>query len=237
MLDGELFRQGRLEMSAAPLPEFQTQAEWNDLLPNKIAIVLSVVLVLVYLKDIIRLIPPLLYALDRKRGGESLEYNVSAARMRNTVALIYTLPFCLIADYCGAYRPGFWSMVPPEWSSAATLGVMLAYFLLRRLCYAAIRPGKMSAESLATLKHSLYNYFIALVSVAVPTIGILPLFSVREDIISTVFLALTGLAFAFATVRAWQILKSRRSPLPTILYLCGLEILPAAAVVASAVLL
>lgn len=237
MLDGELFRQGRLEMSSAPLPEFQTPAEWNDLLPNKIAVVLSVVLVLVYLKDIIRLIPPLLYALDRKRGGESLEYNVSAARMRNTVALIYTLPFCLIADYCGAYRPGFWSMVPPEWSSAATLGVMLAYFLLRRLCYAAIRPGKMSAESLATLKHSLYNYFIALVSVAVPTIGILPLFSVREDIISTVFLALTGLAFAFATVRAWQILKSRRSPLPTILYLCGLEILPAAAVVASAVLL
>ena len=237
MLDGELFRQGRLEMSSAPLPEFQTSAEWNELLPNKIAIVLSVVLVLVYLKDIIRLIPPLLYALDRKRGGESLEYNVSAARMRNTVALIYTLPFCLIADYCGAYRPGFWSMVPPEWSSAATLGVMLAYFLLRRLCYAAIRPGKMSAESLATLKHSLYNYFIALVSVAVPTIGILPLFSVREDIIRTVFLALTGLAFAFATVRAWQILKSRRSPLPTILYLCGLEILPAAAVVASAVLL
>lgn len=237
MLDGELFRQGRLEMSAAPLPELQSPAEWNDLLPNKIAIVLSVVLVLIYLKDIIRLIPPLLYALDRKRGGESLEYNVSAARMRNTVALIYTLPFCLIADYCGAYRPGFWSMVPPEWSSAATLGVMLAYFLLRRLCYAAIRPGKMSAESLATLKHSLYNYFIALVSVAVPTIGILPLFSVREDIISTVFLALTGLAFAFATVRAWQILKSRRSPLPTILYLCGLEILPAAAVVASAVLL
>lgn len=237
MLDGELFRQGRLEMSSAPLPELQTPAEWNDLLPNKIAIVLSVVLVLVYLKDIIRLIPPLLYALDRKRGGESLEYNVSAARMRNTVALIYTLPFCLIADCCGAYRPGFWSMVPPEWSSAATLGVMLAYFLLRRLCYAAIRPGKMSAESLATLKHSLYNYFIALVSVAVPTIGILPLFSVREDIISTVFLALTGLAFAFATVRAWQILKSRRSPLPTILYLCGLEILPAAAVVASAVLL
>lgn len=237
MLDGELFRQGRLEMSAAPLPELQSPAEWNDLLPNKIAIVLSVVLVLIYLKDIIRLIPPLLYALDRKRGGESLEYNVSAARMRNTVALIYTLPFCLIADYCGAYRPGFWSMVPPEWSSAATLGVMLAYFLLRRLCYAAIRPGKMSAESLATLKHSLYNYFIVLVSVAVPTIGILPLFSVREDIISTVFLALTGLAFAFATVRAWQILKSRRSPLPTILYLCGLEILPAAAVVASAVLL
>lgn len=237
MLDGELFRQGRLEMSSAPLPEFQTPAEWNDLLPNKIAIVLSVVLVLIYLKDIIRLIPPLLYALDRKRGGESLEYNVSAARMRNTVALIYTLPFCLIADYCGAYRPGFWRMEPPEWSSAATLGVMLAYFLLRRLCYAAIRPGKMSAESLATMKHSLYNYFIALVSVAVPTIGILPLFSVREDIIRTVFLALTGLAFAFATVRAWQILKSRRSPLPTILYLCGLEILPAAAVVASAVLL
>lgn len=237
MLQDDLFRQGRLEMPSSPLPEISSTADWNNLLTNRIAIVLAVALVLIYLKDIIRLVPPLLYALDRKRGSESLEYNVSTARIRNTVALVYTLPFCLAADRCGIYRPGFWNMIPPEWSSAALLAIMLAYFLLRASCYTVFRPKKMSTEVFATLRHSLYNYFIALVSIAVPVIGILPQFGVADTSVRTVFEVLTGLVFIFALARAWQILKNRRSALSTILYLCGLEILPAAAVVASAAFL
>ncbi len=237
MLAEELFRHGRLEMPTVPMPELQARAGWNDLATNRIAVVLSVILVLFYLKDIIRLTPPLLYALDRKRGSESLEYNVSTARIRNTVALVYTLPFCLAADRCGIYRPDFWNLIPQEWSCAALLAVMLAYFLFRASCYTVFRPKKMNTEVLATLRHSLYNYFIILVSIAVPVIGILPQFSVPDEVTRSVFIALTGLAFALALVRAWQILKSRRSALPTILYLCGLEILPAAAVVASAAFL
>ncbi len=237
MLQDDLFRRGELEMSTTPLPEFQSSVSWNDLLTNRIAIVLAVALVLIYLKDIIRLVPTLLYALDRKRGSESLEYNVSTARIRNTVALVYTLPFCLAADRCHLFRPRFWSQIPPEWSSAAILGVLLAYLLLRSLCYAVLHPKKMSGETFSTLRHSLYNYFIALVSISVPTVGILPQFSVPDEVTRSVFIALTGLAFALAMMRAWQFLKSKRSALPTFLYLCGLEILPAAAVVASAVLL
>ena len=237
MLQDDLFRQGRLEMPSSPLPEISSPTDWNNLLTNRIAIVLAVALVLIYLKDIIRLVPPLLYALDRKRGSESLEYNVSTARMRNTVALVYTLPFCLAADRCQIFRPRFWSQIPQEWSCTAMFGILLAYFLLRSLCYAVLRPKRMSAETIASLRHSIYNYFIALVSIAVPTVGILPQFGVAEDVTRTVFLVLTGLAFALALSRSWQFLKSRRSALPTFLYLCGLEILPAAAVVASAVLL
>lgn len=233
----DLFRQGRLEMPTSPLPEALSPADWNSLLTNRIAIVLSVALVLIYLKDIIRLVPPLLYALDRKRGSESLEYNVSTARMRNTVAFVYTLPFCLAADRCHMFRPRFWNLIPQEWSCAATLGVLLAYFLLRAVCYAVIHPKRMGAEMFATLRHSPYNYFIALVSIAVPLVGILPQFGIGDDVTRTVFLALTGLAYALAMMRSWQFLKNRRSALPTFLYLCGLEILPAAAVVASAVLL
>ena len=237
MLEEELFRQGRLEMSASPMAEPAAMQQWNDLLPNKIAVVLSVALVLIYLKDIIRLLPSLLYALDRKKGSESLEYNVSTARMRNTVARIYTLPFCLAADRYAIYRPDFWEAIPAGWSSAATFGTLLAYYLLRCLCYTVIRPKKLNGDGAAALRHSLYNYFIVLTSVAVPLVGILPQFGLPDATTGRVLLAATGLAFAASLVRAWQILRSRHSALPTFLYLCGLEILPAAAVAVSAVIL
>lgn len=233
----DLFREGRLEMSATPLPGLDSPAEWSELLPNRIAVVLSVILLLVHLRDVIRLAPSLLYALDRKRGGESLEYNVSTARMRNTVALIFVLPFCLLADRYAIRHPAFWSLVMPAWSFAAVLGVMLIYFLLRLLCYRLMRPARLSPEEFSTIRCGFYNYFIALVAVAVPLIGILSRFGVCDGALKSVFLILTGLAFAFALSRAWQILRSGRSALTTFLYLCGLEILPAAAVAASAVFL
>ncbi len=233
----DLFREGRLEMSAAPLPGLDSPAGWSELLPNRIAVVLSVILVLIFLKDIIRLAPSLLFALDRKRGGESLEYNVSISRMRNTVALIYVLPFCLLADRCAIRHPAFLGPGPAEWGFAAVLGLMLIHFLLRMLSYRLMRPAKLSSEEYSTIRCGFYNYFIALVTVAAPLIGILIRLGVCDEAVQSVFLILTCLAFAFALSRTWQILRGGRSALTTILYLCGLEILPAAAVAASAVFL
>ena len=233
----DLFREGRLEMSAVPLPGLDSPAGWSELLPNRIAVVLSVILVLIFLKDIIRLAPSLFFALDRKRGGESLEYNVSISRMRNTVALIYVLPFCLLADRCAIRHPAFPGPGPAEWGFTAALGLMLIHFMFRMLSYRLMRPAKLSPEENSTIRCGFYNYFIALVTVAVPLIGILIRLGVCDEAAQSVFLILTCLAFAFALSRTWQILRGGRSALTTILYLCGLEILPAAAVAASAVFL
>ena len=121
------FTQGRLEMSAVPLPGPQDAASWGELLPNRIGIVLSIILVLLNLKDIIRLFPTLVYALDRVRGSIGLEYNVSKARMRNDIALVLALPFCLLIDRYALYRPQFWAWIPPMWSGLATIGLVLAF--------------------------------------------------------------------------------------------------------------
>ena len=232
------FTQGRLEMSAVPLPEPQSLASWGELLPNRIGIVISIVLVLLNLKDIIRLFPTLVYALDRVRGSIALEYNVSKARMRNDIALVLALPFCLLLDRYALYRPQFWVWISPAWSSLATIGAVLAFIALRRLCHLAVHIPRLGQDSDSALVHSLYNFFIALCFVILPLVGILSVFSLNDSTIRLVILSGTGLAYLLSLTGEVKIfLNAGHSALRTILYLCALEILPAAAVVASAVLL
>ncbi len=236
--EASIFTQGRLEMSAVPVPGPESLASWGELLPNRIGVILSIVLVLLNLKDIIRLTPTLLYALDRVRGSIALEYNVSKARMRNDIALVAALPFGLMADRYAVYRPHFWSGIPPQWSSAATLGVLLAFIILRWLCHHSLRIPRLDQDRRSALYRGLYNSFIALCFILLPLVGILSACRLDQTAIRTVITGLTGAAFLFSLIGEVKIfLNAGHSALATFLYLCGLEFLPAAAVVASSVLL
>ncbi len=233
-----IFTQGRLEMSAVPAPGPQDLAVWGELLPNRIGVLLSVALILLNLKDIIRLAPTLVYALDRVRGSIGLEYNVSKARMRNDIALVSALPFCLLLDRYAVYRPQFWGWISPVWSSAATLGVVLAFVVLRLLCHKAIHVPRLGQDRTSAIYHGLFNFFTALCAILLPLVGILSVCTLSDSAIRLVILIGTGAAYIFSLVGEMKIFfNAGHSALRTILYLCGLEILPAAAVVASAVLL
>jgi len=233
-----IFIPGRLEMSATPLPGPGDLAAWGELLPNRLGVLLSVVLVLLSLKDIIRLTPALLYALDRVSGSIGLEYNVSKARMRNDIALVSALPFCLLLDRFAVYRPLSWQWIPAAWSSAATLGVVFAFVALRWLFHRALRIPRLDQDRRSALLHGLYNYFIALCFILVPLAGILSACTLGDGAIRLVILCGIGLAFLLSTIGEVKIfLSAGHSALRTISYLCGLEILPAAALAASAALL
>ncbi len=233
-----IFAQGRLEMSARALPEAGDPSAWGELPPNRIGVLVCVVLVLLSLKDIIRLAPALLYALDRVSGSIGLEYNVSKARMRNDIALVSALPFCLLLDRFAVYRPLYWQWIPAAWSGAATLAVMLSFVVLRWLCHRALRIRKLDQDRRSALLNGLYNHFIALCFISVPLAGILSACTLGDSAIRLVILGCTGVAFLLSLIGEVKIfLSSGHSALRTILYLCGLEILPAAVLAASAALL
>ncbi len=233
-----IFTRGRLEMSATPLPESGDLAAWGDLLPNRIAVILSVILVLASIKDFIRLAPTLFYALDRVRGSLSIEFNLSMARMRNSVAIAFFLPFCLTLDRYSAFRPFPGWDIPRECGFVVIAAVLLVYLALRRLCNMAIRIPKLGQESRSAEFRALFNYFIALCTLIVPLAGIMSAFGFSDNVIRLIILVSTGLAYSLFIIRAGEIfLKTGRSALSTILYLCALEILPAALVVASAAIL
>lgn len=237
MPPSDIFIQGKLEMSAVPVQEAAQTMLWNDFLLNRVLVVAAVLIGIAGLRDLLRLLPELLYCFSRPRASISLEYNTSVVRMRNTAALISILPFCLLADRFGLFRPELWSAFPEEWSAPATVGVFLAYLLLRTVCSALIRPPRLSGTAADAVRRSPWNYFILLTLLMLLTVGLLYIFRPSDTVVRITLYAETALFFLLSLLRSGQILASGFSGLTTILYLCGLELLPAAALAAYAVFL
>ncbi len=237
MPPSDIFIQGKLEMSAVPVQEAAQAMLWDDFLLNRVLVVAAVLIGIAGLRDLLRLLPELLYCFSRPRASVSLEYNTSVVRMRNTAALISILPFCLLADRFGLFRPELWSAVPEEWSAPATVGVFLAYLLLRTVCSALIRPPRLSGTAADAVRRSPWNYFILLTLLMLLTVGLLYIFRPSDTVVRITLYAETALFFLLSLLRSGQILASGFSGLTTILYLCGLELLPAAALAAYAVFL
>lgn len=237
MPPSDIFIQGKLEMSAVPVQEAAQVMLWDDFLLNRVLVVAAVLIGIAGLRDLLRLLPELLYCFSRPRASVSLEYNTSVVRMRNTAALISILPFCLLADRFGLFRPELWSAVPEEWSAPATVGVFLAYLLLRTVCSALIRPPRLSGTAADAVRRSPWNYFILLTLLMLLTVGLLYIFRPSDTVVRITLYAETALFFLLSLLRSGQILASGFSGLTTILYLCGLELLPAAALAACAVFL
>ena len=237
MPPSDIFIQGKLEMSAVPVQEAAQTMLWNDFLLNRVLVVAAVLIGIAGLRDLLRLLPELLYCFSRPRASVSLEYNTSVVRMRNTAALISILPFCLLADRFGLFRPELWSAVSEEWSAPATVGVFLAYLLLHTVCSALIRPPRLSGTAADAVRRSPWNYFILLTLLMLLTVGLLYIFRPSDTVVRITLYAETALFFLLSLLRSGQILASGFSGLTTILYLCGLELLPAAALAACAVFL
>lgn len=237
MPPSDIFIQGKLEMSAVPVQEAAQAMLWDDFLLNRVLVVATVLIGIAGLRDLLRLLPELLYCFSRPRASVSLEYNTSVVRMRNTAALISILPFCLLADRFGLFRPELWSAVPEEWSAPATVGVFLAYLLLRTVCSALIRPPRLNGTAADAVRRSPWNYFILLTLLMLLTVGLLYIFRPSDTVVRITLYAETALFFLLSLLRSGQILASGFSGLTTILYLCGLELLPAAVLAACAVFL
>lgn len=227
-----LFKGGRLEMSGSPLPGPDAGWAWNDLLTNRILVVISIVLLLVCLLDLFRLFPALMYSFVRVRGTSDLEDSLGTARMRNRVAFASALPFCLLADRFALLRPDFWSVIPPLWSSLATVGLLAVFYLVRALCYGIFRPRRLASARLSTLFHAPYNYFILLTILMLAITVPLHAFHVQDAVIRIILRAEIVVFYFFAVLRSGQILAGQGLGFATILYLCGLEIIPAALLVA-----
>lgn len=237
MTPADIFIQGRLEMSSVPLPEAVQPLLWGDLTVNRILVAAAVLLSVAGLREMFRLLPELAYAFTRPRACVSLEYNTSIARIRNMAALVSVLPFCLIADRFGLFRPSFWELIPAEWSTAATVGVMFSYLLLRLLCGAMVHLPRVDASTDAAVRKGPWSHFILMTILMLATVGLLGVCGVPDSVLRPVLYCEMLLSYLLSLLRTGQILAGSFSVLTTILYLCALEFLPTAVMAACAVFL
>ena len=232
MAGEEVFRSGTLALPTQPWEDLAQAPIWTDLAVNRVLCLVAVVLMVANLLDYFRLFPSLLYCFDRSRGAEDLEHSIGLARVRNLSACLYVLPFCLVLDRFELVRPAFWSAIPAAWSAPATVGLFCAYMLVRDLCFLFFRPRRVHGEAFATLRHNPFNYLLLLVPVLFVTVSVIMIGHLPPALAKYILAGEIALAWLLAVSRSGQILRKRCSGLSTILYLCALEFLPAALLVA-----
>lgn len=234
---GEIFsKPGTLLLPSTP-QALQSGLAWGEVLTNRILICVAVGIMILSILDIIRFFPHLLFCLRRSYGSENIEHSIAVTRLRNRCAFVAALPFCLMADYFGVYRDTLLCSPGQQWSALIVMALLFVYLLLRKLISLVIRPRNIGGEKYNAFRHCLWNYFILLVLNLLFILAPIRLMGVPWDVSRWIFLSVTGLFYLVALFREAQILSSVCNGLRTILYLCALELVPAAVLVVPAVLL
>ena len=222
----ELFYSSTLEMSLTPLSGVSAGLSWGDVLSNRIAIIAVLILLVLEIQDIIRVFPALLRCVPLWKGNLELEHRVSQARTRNTVSLVMGLLFCIVADRYSLCNPSFRAVAGPGWQLAVTAGLFGGTALLRRLFYLVSPFRSKTSEFACTVRHTLYNYFILFVALALLVCVALGAVRASEGTVRITLYVAAGLVYFLHLLRTGQILRSRYGLFATFLYLCALEILP-----------
>ena len=233
MLD-DLLGGGVLEMSSTPFRMAEATPAWGDCTVNKVMVLLTVVCFFLMARDFVQMLPTLLSTIDRAKANVSLERSLGSARLRNRVAFVSILPFCIVVDRFALYDPVFLQSLPQDFSVLFVILVLLAYWTLRHFIFVIARPAKVPSEICDTIHRAPYNYFIVLVVIMLLTVGLLSVFKCSDSVARTILLAETAAAYLFSLIRVAQFLNYNCNVFITFLYLCALEFIPTGMLVASA---
>lgn len=200
-------------------------------------VVLYTLLFLVNIRSLLKILPALGDCLNRWKGNLDLEDSLQLSRSRNLIAGILFVPSCLIVYRYGLFEPRFLEQVPEIWRFPAVLGIFLLYLLVRGYLNWQLEMHDYGRTVFTAANRSFFSYLIALFLLLFLIGGILPVFVRTPETRRTVLLVVLAAFYLFYLLRRSQIFASVCNPFITILYLCGLEILPTGLLVFTAVLL
>lgn len=225
---------GQLEMSSRPYSLPPAAFCWSEVPSNRILTCLAVLIFLFNIRNLFSLFSPMIYSLRSARGQVDLEYNVSVSRLRNHIALVFFLPFCLLADRFNLFPADFRAELNPNLHCLVSAGAIALYLLFRSLCQALLRAFSPGRDESTALKRSLYSYMISICPIMLLSGALLPAFGVGDAAVRIVLLCILGATLIVSYVRSFQILHAKSSSLLSFLYLCGLEFIPAAVLITAA---
>ena len=234
MLQQDIFDSGRLLLPDEPVQP--VVAEPVESLVGTILVVVSVLFFLLSLRSFLNVLPYLADSVLRARGSAALENSVKVSRDRNLVAAVLLIPAVLLIYRYRLYDSRFVQDFEPDFRLLAVAGVFLGYLLLRYLLSLWAKPRRR-ADEFQTAYRAGYTFFILLMMLALTTVGVLHIVGCEDMIIRTFLLIETATVYLLYLLRRAQILSGFCKPLTTFLYLCGLELLPTALLVLSALFL
>jgi len=222
------FKSGTLLLDTVPPPETAIVAEPSPWLVHLLVVIFTV-LAIMTLKRFLQVVPYMADSYLRVRGSAALEGSIRVSQDRNLVALVLVIPFVLVAYRYRLFNPEIIQDLVPNLRLAAIAVFFLSYILVRHLIYLWLRPRRRQ-DAFRQAHRVAYTFFIFLVLV---TLGVLLIAGVEDAFVRYILYAEIALVFVLFLRRSAQILSLSCNRLRTFLYLCALEILPAALLVIS----
>jgi len=221
----EAFKGGRLMMPSSPNPDLVSFSQQTIAIPT-VLVLLSVVLIILILRDLFETVPVLCKAVFRTKVNLNYEHSIHNTIERNRIFGVMILPFCLIAYYSNTLIPSWMPSIPKHLFPIVPLAVWGSYLLLRKLLFSILRMEHMSYDERQTVHNIQKNIFIVFsILIFVSCIPML-LLGASRDATSMVFCVEVIAMTAFTMIRVFNVLRMKYSIFVSILYLCVLEIIP-----------
>ena len=216
------FPGGKLWMSDEPLEAIAREASWSQDPVHSVIALAAIVLLIVFMRDYFILWTPISRCLFRAKANIEMEHSIQLARTRNRAALLMLLPMWLIAERFSLLSEQMW----------LSLAIMVGYLVVKRLIAELLPPRRLPAEARLAVRRALYTYGIVFAFVLMLTVGLWLLIRWDEAAMPWVVGIEAGAILLLSMIREGEILSAAYHPLVSFLYLCALELIPAAGLVA-----
>lgn len=212
------------------------QPEWGDTVSAAVLILLSTCLVVAYLRSVLHILPHVVKCLFRAKANRDIEASMRLASDRDITAVVCILPFCLVVSRAGLYAPRFFQGLSTDASLLATVGIFICYLIFRAAMKWGFRPRRNRAEAYDDASRAAYNFFITATALLCILCPLQILAGAEAVSLQKTGRLVLAVLYGILLIREWQILQSDCSFFTAFLYLCALELIPTAAMVASALI-
>lgn len=229
----EAFVQGSLPSGEETVQAVQAADLWGTSSLNWGLMALCIILILLFLRRFISVIPYVAGGMARWREIVTMEGNMRLSRERDSVAAIAVLITCVCISRLDLFQAQFIHALAPGIRTLAVVGTVLAALLVRGLIIMALPSRRMRGDTAKAAGRAAYNLIIlisawliiltVIYSISAQYIG----FSRKAAIIGS------GVLWFVFLFRKYQIMVSDDGHFIAFLYLCAVEILPAVMLVVS----
>lgn len=194
---------------------------------------LCIIFILIFFRRFISIFPHISRGMIRWKEVLTMENNMRLSRERDSVAAVAVPVICVCVSRLDLFHASYIDPAEPGMKTLIVSGMILGFLLVRGMISLMLPARKLRSETARAAGRTAYNFIIVLsvVLLALTVVHSLSrscaVFSVKAALISS------GVLWGLFLLRKYQIMASDAGHFAAFLYLCAVEILPAAMLVVS----
>ena len=224
------------DSSAVTVPaSVPRQESWTDSPANTGVMILCIVIMLAYMRKFMKVFPYLAVGLFRWKLIAELEHYIKMARLRDSLLLPSFVIFCTVLARFSVFMPAPALSFSPIVKTLSVFGLFASVLTVKWLLIMIIPSRRMgtSRDAVVVSVGAGRDFFLLMTAGLAAVLLAATFFPGREMLMGEVSIYVILSFWVLFLVRKMQILSADAGLLRAFLYLCSVEIPPAAMLVAS----